>query len=169
MLRPWRSGDEPALLRYANNRAIWLNLKDSFPHPYTLDDARFWIQLAGEHPRDSCQFAIEHGGEAIGSVGFSRQSGLGTLTAAIGYWLGEPFWGRGIATAALRIATGVAFGRYDFVRLEAGVLAWNPRSCRVLEKAGYRFEGTHRSAAFKDGRVCDLLMYARLRDDGDGA
>ena len=165
LLRPWQPWDEAALVRHANNRAIWLNLKDSFPHPYTIDSARLWIRFANEGPRDSRNFAIEYDGEAIGSIGFDRLTGLRTRTAAIGYWIAEPFWGRGIAPAALKIATAFAFESYDFVRLEAGVLSWNSRSCRVLEKAGYQLEATHRRAAFKDSRVCDLLMYARLIDD----
>lgn len=76
-------------------------------------------------------------------------------------WLGEPFWGRGIATAALRMATDVAFASYDFVRLQAGIIAWNRASCRVAEKTGYVLEGRLKNAVFKDGEVADELIYAR--------
>ena len=162
-LRPWRPGDEGALVRHANNRAVWRNMTNRFPHPYTLRDALAWIAVANQNRDNARHYAIDHGGEAIGSVGFERLDDLRTRTAEIGYWIGEPFWGRGIAPAALARATREAFGAYDFERLQATVLDWNPRSARVLQKCGYQLEGIERRAAFKDGQVCDLHMYVQLR------
>ena len=162
-LRPFRKGDEPALVRYGNNRSVWINLTDVFPHPYTWEDAPSWTVIANDAPADQLNFAIDIGGEAIGSVGFSRRTDLRRRVAEIGYWLGEPFWGRGIAPAALIIATRFAFAHYDFMRLQAGILSWNPRSMRVAEKAGYDLEAVQRNAGFKDGKVCDLAMYVMLR------
>jgi [ribosomal protein S5]-alanine N-acetyltransferase len=128
-----------------------------------MQEAEKWTVIANEKPEDGLNLAIEVDGEAIGAVGFSRRSDLRRKVAEIGYWLGEPFWGRAIAPAALRMATQLAFERFDFVRLQAGVIEWNPRSMRVLEKVGYEREGVQRSAGFKDGKVCDLVMYVKLR------
>lgn len=164
VLRPWRQGDEPALVRYANNRKVWINLTDRFPHPYTPEAARDWVSSQVAEAADpATSFAIEVEGVAVGGIGFNRGSDLGVRTGQIGYWLGEPFWGRGIATEALRLASDHAFREFDFVRLEAHVLEWNPASARVLEKAGYALESRQRQAATKDGQILDLLIYTRLR------
>jgi len=164
-LRPWEAGDEEALARLANNRRVWRNLSNRFPHPYTYEDAVSWICEAQKRPEDSRQFAIVCDEEVVGGAGFAREEDLRTRTAEIGYWIGEPYWGRGIATRALKLATELALREFDFVRLQAGVLAWNRASCRVLEKAGYTLEGRLRQQGFKDGEVCDILMYALLRDE----
>jgi len=163
-LRPWQPGDEDALVRLADNRRIWRNLTNRFPHPYRHEDAIAWIDVANQKPADARHCAILLEGEVAGSVGFQRLEDLATRTAEIGYWIGEPFWGRGLATEALRRATAQAFDEFDFVRLQAGVLAWNPASCRVLEKVGYALEARLQKQVYKDGEVCDLLLYVLLRD-----
>jgi ribosomal-protein-alanine N-acetyltransferase len=162
-IRPWAPGDEKALCQLANNRRVWRNLTDRFPHPYELADALDWVANANEDPHNACHFAVLVGDELAGGVGFERLEDLSRRTAEIGYWVGEPFWGGGVATAALTAATAHAFAHYDFVRLQATVLEWNPASCRVLEKAGYSLEGRLRSRGFKDGEICDQLIYAMLR------
>ena len=161
-LRPWRRGDEASLVRHANNRRVWINLVDLFPHPYTLDAARWWIET-GSRMEGRVAFAIVVDGEAAGGIGLERGGDVYRGTAEIGYWLGEAHWGRGIATEALRAVTSWAFATLDLVRLEAGVFEWNPASARVLEKAGYTLEARHRKAVTKDGRTIDRLLYARLR------
>lgn len=165
VIRPWQPGDEARLCRIANNRRVWRNLTDRFPHPYEIQHAREWIARADRDPENAQHFAVIADGELAGGVGFERLPDLGARTAEIGYWVGEPFWGRGIATRALLAATARAFASHDFVRLQATVLAWNPASCRVLEKVGYTLEGRLRSSGFKDGEVCDQLVYATLRGD----
>lgn len=164
VLRSWVPRDADALARHAHDREVWLNLRDRFPHPYTRDDARRWIALCADEPLRSTNLAIEVGGEAAGAVGFDRLPDVHRLTAEIGYWLGRAHWGRGIATRALVAATRYAFERFDFERLEAGVFEWNPASSRVLEKAGYEREGRLRRSVFKDGRLGDAILYARLRE-----
>jgi [ribosomal protein S5]-alanine N-acetyltransferase len=180
-LRPWRRSDIPSLVRYANNRKIWLNLRDIFPHPYTQIEAERWITICESNQGPTTSFAIELQGEAIGGISFRLLDDVNCKTGVIGYWLGEPFWGRGIATAALKQTTAYAF-QTTFVnahvadslarlrsappsveRLEATVFEWNPASARVLEKAGYVLEGRLRRSIFKDGRLADSLLYARLR------
>ncbi len=162
-MRLWHEGDEEVLPALANNRRIWRNLTDRFPHPYEHHHAVEWIRSANQDPENARHMAVIAGGTVVGGVGFERLADLSRRTAEIGYWIAEPYWGRGLATKALMAATATAFADYDFVRLQAGVLAWNPASCRVLEKAGYSFEGRLRDQIYKDGAVCDHLMYARLR------
>ncbi len=162
-LRAWRSGDEPDLVRYANNRKIWRNLTDRFPSPYTPADAQEWVRLCESSASRDLALAIEIEGNAIGGIGIAPKDDLQIKVAEIGYWLGEPFWGRGIATAAVRLMTDHAFASLDLVRMFGIVLEWNPASGRVLEKAGYTLEARQPRNVFKDGQVIDSLLYARLR------
>jgi RimJ/RimL family protein N-acetyltransferase len=161
-LRAWRAGDEASLARHANNRKVWINMRDVFPHPYTAEDARWWVER-GSRGEGLVNWAVVVGAEAVGGFGLIRKGDVERRTAAVGYWLGESYWGRGIATEALRAVTDWAFAHLDVVRLEAGVFSWNPASARVLEKAGYTLEARHRQAVTKDGRTTDQLLYARLR------
>jgi len=161
-LRPWRPGDEPSLVRYANNRNVSGNLRDRFPYPYTAADAETWIARAsGQSPATSFAIVVDDAG--VGGVGVELGTDVFRRSAEIGYWLGEPFWGRGIATEVLRAMTAYAFEHFDICRLEAGVFSWNPASARVLEKAGYTLEGRARLAVTKDGRTGDRLLYALVR------
>ena len=163
VLRPWREGDEPSLVRHANNRKVSINLRDHFPYPYTMEDARAWIARCRTAAQPHQNFAIEHAGEAIGGIGLLPMSDVSRFTAEVGYWLGEEYWGRGLATEALRCLTGYAFESLQYERLEAWVFATNPISCKVLEKSGYEHEATLRRSAFKDGRFLDCNLYVRLR------
>jgi [ribosomal protein S5]-alanine N-acetyltransferase len=162
-LRAWRMTDIETLVRYANNRKIWLNLRDRFPHPYTHADALEWITHCESEAEPKTQFAIDIAGNAIGGIGLERLGDVHRMSAEIGYWLGEPFWGKGIATAALLSATDYAFRELGLERLQAMVFEWNGASARVLQKAGYAIEGRLRRSVIKDGRLIDSLMYARLR------
>jgi RimJ/RimL family protein N-acetyltransferase len=163
-LRRWRADDLEALVRHANNRNVWINLKDRFPHPYTESDARAWIAHCDARTGEPTTFAIDWQGEAVGGVGLEPMADVYRLTATVGYWLGESFWGRGFATQALRAISAYAFSTFDLHRLEAAVFAWNLASSRVLEKAGYSLEGRLRRSIIKDGRIADTLLYARLRE-----
>ena len=162
-VRSWEWRDRDSLVRYANNRNVWINLRDRFPHPYTKDDARRWLDIVvGSKPETN--FAIAVADEAVGGVGYTIDSDVNYRSAEIGYWLGEDFWGRGIATEALIAVTEHAFSTYDLCRLYAHVFDWNPASARVLEKAGYVFEGRLRKSVTKAGQTIDQLMYAIVRD-----
>jgi [ribosomal protein S5]-alanine N-acetyltransferase len=158
ILRPWRRGDEPALIRHANSREIWLNLRDQFPHPYTDDDAVAWIEFASAQiPPTS--FAIEVG-EAVGGVSLKLHDDVERVSAEMGYWLGESHWNKGIMTAAVRGATSYAFEQFSLTRIFAVPYASNLASQRVLEKAGYVREGVLRRSAIKDGNVLDQVLFA---------
>jgi len=161
-LRPWRRGDEPSLVLHANNRSVWLNLRDRFPHPDTAKDADEWIAHAGSQA-PVLNFATVVAGAAVGGTGLTLGTDVFRRSGAVGYWLGQPFWGRGIATEALRAVTDYAFTTLDICRLEAGVFDWNPASSRVLEKVGYVLEGRSRLAVTKAGRTGDRLLYALVR------
>lgn len=140
-----------------------MNLRDRFPHPYTAADARNWLEnVVGRKPETN--FAIDVAGEAVGGIGFTLQPDVAHRSAEIGYWLGEAFWGRGIATDALVAVTEHAFSNYDICRLYAHVFEWNRASARVLEKAGYEFEGRLRKSVTKEGHTIDQFMYAMIRE-----
>ena len=161
-IRSWQLEDVPSLAKHANNRNVWRNLRDAFPHPYSLDDARSFIRFAVfGHP--VTHFAIEVDGVAGGSIGFVMKQDIYRKTAEIGIWLGEPFWGRGIATEALGALTDYAFSHYDLLRMYAAVFEWNTGSMRALEKAGFVFEARLHKNAVKDGQVIDELIYARTQ------
>jgi RimJ/RimL family protein N-acetyltransferase len=161
-LRYWQKGDEEALVRHADNYNVWRNLRDRFPHPYTYKDACEWVQHARfEEP--PVNLAITVNDEPIGGVGLILGTDIHARSAEIGYWLGEDFWGRGIATAAVTAASEWAFAHFDLCRLWAGVFEQNAASARVLVKAGFQFEARLRQAVTKEGRTFDELLYVRLR------
>jgi RimJ/RimL family protein N-acetyltransferase len=158
-VRSWRMGDAEALARHANNKKIWLNLRDAFPHPYSMQDAREFIKSL-RHRTPETTFAISVNGEAAGSVGFVLRHDVERVSAEIGYWLAEPFWGRGIATEALAAMTAYAIATHQLTRIYALPFAWNAASCRVLEKAGYVLEARLRRSAIKNGVITDQLQFA---------
>ena len=163
-VRSLRDADAARLARHANNRSVWLQLRDRFPHPYTIDDARRFIAFANQADPET-EFAITVGDLAIGAIGVTLGKDVERCSAEVGYWIGEPYWRRGIATRALVGFTRHAFEAYDLERLYAVPFASNASSRRVLEKAGYRLEGRMRRSAIKDGAVKDQCLYAVLRGD----
>ena len=158
-IRSWQTGDLESLVRHADNRNIWINLRDRFPHPYTKRDGREFLKYTRQQNPETA-FAIAVNGEAVGGIGFMLQGDVERVSAEIGYWLGEPLWGRGIATEALVALTSHAIATHGLTRIYAVPFAWNTASCRVLEKAGYTLEGRLRRSAIKDGQVADQLQYA---------
>ena len=162
-LRTPRSSDAESIARHANNRNVSRNLTDAFPFPYGLEDAKRFIERFTAEGKRDLVLCIVVGAEAVGAVGAHPQEDVYRKTAKVGYWLGEPFWGRGIATAAVRALSEQAFAQLDVARLEAAVFGWNLASARVLEKAGYVREGVLRNSVFKDDQLGDSFLYARLR------
>ncbi|MBX9792048.1 MAG: GNAT family N-acetyltransferase [Pirellulales bacterium] len=161
-LRPWRADDLEELVGQANNRRVWRNLRDRFPHPYTREDAERWLAFAAAQS-PQLNFCIEVASRPAGGIGLELRGDVDCRTAEIGYWLGEAYWRRGIATEAVGAFADWALATFDVARLEAGVFGWNPGSARVLEKAGFTCEARLRDAVFKDGELTDRLIYARLR------
>jgi ribosomal-protein-alanine N-acetyltransferase len=163
-LRSWSADDVSSLVANANDRAVWRNLTDMFPHPYTEDDAKTWIVLANEDG-PSVHLAIEVSGQAVGGMGALAGNGIAVKTAQFGYWLGRSHWGKGLATAAASAMRRYLLRDDRFARLEAPVFAWNPASMRVLEKAGFIREGTLKNSVFKEGQLIDSVMFAAYRSD----
>lgn len=163
-VRPWRTSDAGSVVAYANNIKIARQLRDRFPHPYTLENARNFLASVSGRDSDGSNLAIEVDGEAIGAVGFVAGEDIERYSAEIGYWLGEPFWGRGIATEAVMLVTADLFVRVNMLRLFALPFADNAASARVLEKAGYLREALLRSSSVKYGVARDQFLYARVND-----
>jgi ribosomal-protein-alanine N-acetyltransferase len=163
-VRSWAADDVVSLIEQANNRRIWENLRDRFPYPYTRSDAVAFIRrVRSSLPETS--FAIEVDNAAVGGIGFMLQHDVERVSAEIGYWLGESYWGRGICTEAVRAVTAYAIEHHSLTRVFAVPFAHNAGSQRVLEKAGYVREGRMRRSAIKDGRICDQLLYGFVVDD----
>lgn len=172
--------DIEALVRHADNPRVTAHLRDAFPQPYTHEAARRWLaSCAAEEPPVSFAIALppanpgdtagnvagDQAGELIGGIGLIPQQDVFRLSAEVGYWLGEAHWGRGIATRAVTAFCRWAFAERDLVRLYAGVFETNTASVRVLEKAGFVFEGRLRKAVIKDGRLLDDLLFGLTADD----
>jgi RimJ/RimL family protein N-acetyltransferase len=164
LVRAFRVDDAPSLAQHANNRKVWLNLRDLFPHPYTETHAAGYIAHVLKRA-EPLSFAIDVDGAAVGSISLRRGEDIERHSAELGYWLGEDFWGRGITTDAIRSVTMLGFAKHDLIRIFAVPFARNAPSCRVLEKAGYAREGLMRQSAVKDGVVEDQYLYAALRDE----
>ncbi|UYZ58454.1 GNAT family N-acetyltransferase [Hymenobacter latericus] len=164
-LRPFAAADAPALARHANDRDIWLNLRDRFPHPYSLADAEWYLGFVQHEGAADVHLCIEVDGEATGSISVLFQGDVHRREAEIGYWLGRAHWGRGIATAAVQALTAYALGNFDVCRLYATVFEHNLASARVLEKAGYTLEARLRKSITKDGQTLDGLLYAFINSE----
>ena len=162
-LRDWRHGDEEALQRNADNINVSRYLVDAFPHPYTLEHARDWIgRHAGADPQT--QFAIVIDGAPAGGVGFALGKDIWRRSAEIGYWLAEPYWGRGVVTDAVRAACRYAFETFDLMHIFAGLFEPNIASRRVLEKAGFVLEGRLRQHVTKLDVTMDDLIFGLVNE-----
>jgi RimJ/RimL family protein N-acetyltransferase len=162
LIRPWINTDAESLQRHANNRNVSIRLRDRFPFPYELHHATTFLGWIGQQPTPSV-WAIEVEGQAAGGIGIEFNTDVERVSAEIGYWLGEQFWGRGIATEALQAVTAGAFKQFEITRLYAVPFADHAASVRVLEKAGYVREGHLRRSAIKDGQVHDQFLYASYK------
>lgn len=151
-LRQWQSGDEESLTKNANNYNIWRNLKDIFPHPYTIKDAHGWVKIAQNSPET---FAIVVDNEAVGGIGILLKDDIYQKNAEIGYWLGEAHWSKGIISSAITEIIEYTFKNYDVHRIYAGVFEYNLASMRVLEKAGFHKEAILKQSLFKEGKLYD--------------
>ncbi|WP_291855293.1 GNAT family protein [Marinilabilia sp.] len=162
-LRPFYESDAPTLARLINNRKIWNNIRDFIPHPYFEQDAREFIGFCNqEDPKTT--FAVEYEGEFVGAVGLVPQTDVYRISAEIGYWLGEPFWGKGFMTEAVKQMVDYGFKHLNLTRIFTGVFDFNKGSQRVLEKAGFKLECIFEKALIKNGVVCDEYRYAIIKD-----
>ena len=163
-VRSFRRGDVRSLTAYANNPLVAQYLRDTFPFPYRETDAKAWIRIAANQVPE-CNFAIASKQEAIGGIGLQFANDVFRSNAELGYWLGEPFWGRHIATHAVQAFTQYAFSTFEIEKLTAGVFEGNLASTRVLAKNGFVLEGKFRKHLVKNGEFKDYHVYSLWRQD----
>jgi RimJ/RimL family protein N-acetyltransferase len=161
-VRPWTLADLDALVTNANNRRVSVHLRDRFPFPYEAVHGRKFLEWIAAQPAPTV-WAIEVDGQAAGGIGIELHKDVERVSAEIGYWLGDAWWGRGIVTEVLTAVTAEAFRRFEITRLYALPFADNQASVRVLEKAGYVREGHLRQSAIKDGQIRDQFLYAAYK------
>ena len=162
LLRPWSLTDLYSLVRYANNPDIAKFMTDGFPHPYTEEAGKAFIAFATKDDPIHI-FAIEANGEAVGGIGLHPQADVHRKNAELGYWLAEPFWGKGIITNAIKEIVAFGFKTYDINRIFARPFATNIGSQKVLGKAGFVLEGRFDKTFFKNGEFLDEFVYAVRR------
>ncbi|WP_212004650.1 GNAT family N-acetyltransferase [Chitinophaga sp. HK235] len=163
-LRKLTATDNTELARMANNKLIWNNLRDRFPHPYSLEDADFFINLVKDE--DPCyNFAIEYNGKLAGVITLMPQEDVYRRNAEIGYWIGQEFWGKQIITQAITLITDYGFKSLQLKRIFTGIFEYNPASMRALEKNGYEKEGIARQSIYKNGQYWNEHKYAKLNPD----
>lgn len=158
VLRPFQPADADSITPLANDREVWLNLRDRFPHPYTRAHAEAFIAeaMTADPVRN---FAICVDDRAVGSISILLQTDIARVSGEVGYWLGRPYWGRGIMTPAVKAVTAYAIPTFGLTRVFAVIGAHNTGSMRVLEKAGFVREGYLKQASIKDGVIQDECLY----------
>lgn len=163
-IRPWRLDDAPNLAEALNNKKIHDNLRDGLPFPYTVEHAEGFITaMLNSAPDKTYAFAITIDDKVIGSIGVFRQENIHRLTAEMGYYIAEPYWGRGLGTSAVKQVCQYIFTHTDIIRIFAEPFADNYASCRILEKAGFTCEGVLRKNAIKNGTIRDMKMYSFIK------
>lgn len=165
-IRPWKTNDAPALAKALSNKNVLDNLRDGLPYPYTENDALDYINaMLSADKNDTFAFAVTVNDEAVGSIGAFRQGNIHFRTAELGYYIAQPFWDKGVGTAAVGLLCSYIFDNTDILRIFAEPFSYNTGSCRILEKNGFKYEGTLRQNALKNGKVLDMKMYSLVKDD----
>ena len=163
-IRRWELSDARDLATALSNKKLQDNLRDGLPYPYTEQDGKEFISaMLAANENDTFAFAITVNGKVIGSIGAFRQTNIHNKTAELGYYIAEEYWGKGIMTEAVKQLCDYVFSHTDIIRIYAEPFSYNIGSCRVLEKAGFQYEGTLRSNALKNGNVLDMKMYSKLK------
>ncbi len=161
ILREWKKSDSAALAKIANNKKIWDNVRDRLPYPYAEQDAKEWLALVKKQ-KIVTTFCIEVDGELAGSIGFTLKEDVYRKSAEIGYFIGENFWGRGIATEAIRQLVNYIEKNFDLVRIYAEVFEYNKASMKVLEKNGFYLESIRKKAAIKNNIIVNDFVWVKL-------
>ncbi|MCR4646089.1 MAG: GNAT family N-acetyltransferase [Oscillospiraceae bacterium] len=165
-IRKWKLSDSAALAANLNDLSVLNNLRDGLPYPYTEEDAAAYITvMMHADPEKVFAFAVTLDDECIGSIGVFRCENIHRRSAELGYYIGKPHWGNGYMTVAVRLICHYVFTHSDIVRIFAEPFSTNLGSCRVLEKAGFTYEGTMRQNAYKNGNLLDMKLYSILRDE----
>ena len=162
-LRPLRLEDKERLVELGNNSKISDNLTDDFPNPYTIEAAdKFLTNAIKDQPIR--RFAIEENGIYVGNCALHPSYDIYRFNAELGYFVGEPYWGRGIATKAIKLLCDYGLSELNIHRIYAGVFAYNPASEKVLKKCGFEFEGVFKKGLYKNGAFHDEIRYALVKD-----
>lgn len=160
-LRQFEEKDIPPLALLCNNKKIWDNVRDFLPFPYTEKHAQEFVRTCqGEDPQVT--FVVEYKGNFAGCIGLVRQTDIYKLTAELGYWIGEPYWGLGIATKSVNLIVDYGFDQLGLVRIFTGVFDFNKASQRVLEKAGFKLEGIFEKNVLKNGKILNEYRYGKI-------
>lgn len=168
ILRKWRREDAQSIAEAADNPKIAMNLRNTFPSPYTLADAEWYVNDSiSKEGHGQLTRAIEVDGKAVGSIGVFVKDDVYEKSAELGYWLSEDYWRKGITSRAVREICREAFASFDIIRIFAEPFAYNAGSRGVLEKAGFTYEGTMRNGVYKNGSVHSYCMYSLLREEAD--
>lgn len=163
-IRKWKLTDAKDLAAALSNTKIQDNLRDGLPYPYTEQDGIDYISaMLSADENDTFAFAITIDEKVIGSISVFRQGNIHRQTAELGYYIAEEYWGKGIMTDAIKQICKYVFEKSDIIRIYAEPFAYNMASCRVLEKAGFQYEGTLRKNAVKNDTIIDMKMYSLLR------
>lgn len=165
-IRKWKLTDAADLAAALSNKKVQDNLRDGLPYPYKEQDGADYISaMLSADENETFAFAVTADNKVVGSIGIFRQENIHRQTAELGYYLAEAYWGKGIMTEAVRQVCASVFENSDIIRIYAEPFAYNTASCRVLEKAGFQYEGTLKNNAVKNGRVLDMKMYALLKEE----
>lgn len=165
-IRKWKLTDAKDIAVALSNKKIQDNLRDGLPYPYSEKDGIDFISsMISANEDETFAFAITLDDKVIGSIGVFRQQNIHRQTAEMGYYIAEEYWGKGIMTDAVKQICEYVFKNSDILRIYAEPFAYNTGSCRVLEKAGFQYEGTLRNNAVKNGKVIDMKMYSLLREE----
>lgn len=161
-IRPWQKEDQSILAEYFNNILIWNNMRDYIPHPYTEEHAEKFINAqAGIDP--VLNFAILSDGEICGGIGILLKDDIYRMNVELAYWVAEPFWGKGIATEAVRLMTEYTFETFAINRIVAEVFEYNRPSMRVLEKNGYYLQTVSRKGVLKNEYLIDNYIWVKQK------
>jgi len=163
-LRPLRLSDAERMAELANNEKISINLRDGFPNPYTLADAESFLKrFSNQDPVTF--FGIEYNNEYVGNISLVQGQDVYRKSAEIGYFIGEPYWNKGIVTTAVKLITDYGFKQLGIIRIHTGIFEYNIASQRVLEKCGFVKEGVFRKSVSKQNRIWDEVRYSKINPE----
>jgi RimJ/RimL family protein N-acetyltransferase len=165
LLRPWAISDASNLAIVANNKKIAENVRDGFPFPYSVRDAHDWLNIILPENFPPRFFAIISDSQLVGSIGIITKTDIYRKNVEIGFFISEDFWGKGIATKAIKAATSYAFREFDIVRVYAETFSDNTRSQKALQKAGFKLEATLKKNIVKNEVIKDSCIYSVLKED----
>lgn len=165
-LKQWEITDAEALVKYAGNPQITRFMSDGFANLSTPEGARKFIEFANSGT-DKIYRAIELDGEVVGGIGISVQTDIYRKNAELGYWLAEPFWGRGIISRVIPMIVKEGFNTLDITRIFAKPFHINPASHRVLVKSGFKLEAIFEKTVFKNGEYINECIFGIRKSSTD--